>query len=173
VIRVVVTGSECTGKTTLAEALAEHYGVPWVEEYARRFVLDKGAAPEAEDVEVMARGQISLEDTASARAGRLLIQDTDLLSTVIYSRHYYGACPEWVEVALDERLADLYLLAGIDVPWIPDGEQRDRGHMRREVQELFQRELAVRGALTVELEGNHETRLARARRVIDRKLRDS
>ena len=45
-IRVVVTGSECTGKTTLARALAEHHKAPWVSEYARQFVLDKSAAPE-------------------------------------------------------------------------------------------------------------------------------
>ena len=34
-IRVVVTGSECTGKTTLAEELATHYETVRVPEFAR------------------------------------------------------------------------------------------------------------------------------------------
>ena len=105
--RVVVTGSECTGKTTLAKALAEHYGTVWVPEYSRQFVLEKGAAPVYRDVDSIARGQIALEDSLAAAASHLLIQDTDLLSTVVYSRHYYGDCPGWVEAALRGRGTDL------------------------------------------------------------------
>ena len=41
-IRVVVTGSECTGKTTLATELAQHYGTAWVTEFVRQFVEAKG-----------------------------------------------------------------------------------------------------------------------------------
>lgn len=61
-IRVVVTGSECTGKTTLAAALAAAYDTVWVPEFARRFVRDKGAPPTFDDVEPIARGQMRLED---------------------------------------------------------------------------------------------------------------
>ena len=166
-IRVVVTGSECTGKTTLAKALAEHYGTPWIPEYARLFVLEKGAAPVYQDVEAIARGQIALEDSLAAEAPDLLIQDTDLLSTAVYSRHYYGDCPGWVEDALRDRVADLYLLAGIDVPWAPDGEQRDRGDRREEMQELFRTALLDRGIRFVEVGGAHEKRVKAAVESID------
>ncbi len=170
-IRVVVTGSECTGKTTLARALAGHYGTVWVPEHARQFVRDKGAAPACEDVAAIARGQIALEDSRAAGAPTLLIQDTDLLSTVVYSRHYYGACPGWIEEALRGRLADLYLLAGIDVPWRPDGDQRDRGDRREEMQALFRRALEALGATKVEIEGPRAERLAAATRAVDRLTR--
>ena len=46
-----------------------------------------------------------------------MLLDTDLVSTVVYSRHYYGDCPAWIEAAAVRRLADLYLLHDIDVPW--------------------------------------------------------
>ncbi len=167
-IRVVVTGSECTGKTTLAAALAEHYGAPWVAEHARQFVLEKGRAPVHGDVEPIARSQIALEDAAAAAAPHLLILDTDLLSTVVYSRHYYGDCPPWVERALVDRGADLYLLAGVDVPWAPDGDQRDRGHRREEMQALFRQALRSLGARTVEIRGSHAERMALATAAIDR-----
>ena len=172
-IRVVVTGSECTGKTTLAEALAERYGTARVPEYARRFVADKGAAPTRADVEAIARGQIALEDSLAADADRLLVQDTDLLSTVVYSRHYYGDCPDWVEEASRARAGDLYLLAGSDVPWAPDGDQRDRGDRREEMQELFRRELIGRGLAFVEIHGSPAERLAAAIGAIDRLLAHS
>ena len=161
--RVVVTGSECTGKTTLAEALAdvvaEHRRVVCIPEYARQFVRDKGEAPEYADVEAIARGQIALEDEAAKSGHDLVIQDTDLLSTVIYSRHYYGDCPRWVEDELARRTPDLYLLAGIDVPWTADGDQRDRGHLREEMQGLFRGALVEMACRFVEVGGAPAERL--------------
>lgn len=166
-IRVVVTGSECTGKTTLAAALAAHYEATCVPEFARMFVHQKGAAPDYGDVEAIARGQMALEDQHSAAAADLLIQDTDLLSTLVYSNHYYGECPAWIEEALCERAADLYLLADIDVPWVADGDQRDRSDRRDEMHELFRSALAARDLRFVEIRGSRENRQATALSAID------
>jgi NadR type nicotinamide-nucleotide adenylyltransferase len=170
VIRVVVTGSECTGKTTLAEALANHYQTIWVPEYVRIWVEEQGRAPQYQDVEAIAHGQVALEDSKVAQASRLLIQDCDLLSTLVYSRHYYGDCPPWIEQAFLDRRADLYLLADIDVPWVPDGDQRDRGDRREEMQDIFRQALLDRGFRFVEIQGSPERRLSLAISVIDRRL---
>jgi len=161
-IRIVVTGSECTGKTTLTEALARHYGTAWVPEFVRQFVEVKGAAPEYEDVEAIARGQIAVEDQVASEASELLIQDTDLLSTAVFSRHYYGDCPVWIETELRKRAGDLYLLADIDVPWTPDGDQRDRGDRREEMHELFRSALEQHGFRFVEIHGSRRERLKTA-----------
>ena len=169
-IRIVVTGSECTGKTTLAEALAKHYDTVWVPEFVRQFVEQKGDAPEYGDVDAIARGQIELENRTAPVANRLLIQDTDLLSTVIYSHHYYGDCPGWIEEELRARAGDLYLLADIDVPWSPDGEQRDRGDRRDEMHELFRSTLEQHGFRFVEIGGTPSQRLQTAISVIDEML---
>jgi NadR type nicotinamide-nucleotide adenylyltransferase len=172
-IHVVVTGSECTGKTTLAEALATHFGAACVPEFVRQFVADKGTAPDVDDVDAIARGQMALEDDRSRGESALLVHDTDLLSTVVYSRHYYGDCPDWVEPALRDRAADLYLLAGIDVPWVADGDQRDRGNRRAEMHALFVGALISRRLPFIELVGNHEQRLSTAISTVDRLLRPS
>ena len=166
-IHVVVTGSECTGKTTLAMELAEHYGTVWVPEFVRQFVEAKGSAPEYADVEAIARGQIALEDRMTAKAAEVLIQDTDLLSTVVYSQHYYGDCPGWIEEELEKRAGDLYLLADIDVPWSPEGDQRDRGDRREEMHELFRSALGHRGFRFVEISGTLPERLEKAIATID------
>lgn len=166
-IRVVVTGSECTGKTTLAADLAAHYGTVWVPEYARRFVQQKVAPPTSGDVAAIARGQIEEEDRVAAGADALLVQDTDLLSTVVYAHHYYGACPGWIETALRTRTGNLYLLAGVDVPWVADGALRDRGDRREELHGLFRNALLDRGLRFVELAGPPPERLRQAVAAVD------
>lgn len=166
-IRIVVTGSECTGKTTLSRALAEHYRTVVVPEAVREFVDAKGAAPEYEDVDAIARLHMEIADTAARSARDILIFDTDLMSTWLYSHHYYGDCPSWVDEVLTRHPGHLYLLAGIDVPWVPDGDQRDRGHMREEMQALFRDELVRRGFQFIEIEGSREERMKQATRAVD------
>jgi NadR type nicotinamide-nucleotide adenylyltransferase len=167
VIRVVLTGSECTGKTTLAIRLAAHYGIEYVPEFVRDFAARKGAPIDFADHGAIARGQIALEDEYIARAHALLVQDTDLLSTVVYCTHYFGRCPPWIADAARGRRPDLYLLCEIDVPWIEDGI-RDRGHMREEMQEMFRAAVYGAGAPFVAIAGESDQRFAAAVQAIDR-----
>jgi NadR type nicotinamide-nucleotide adenylyltransferase len=117
-LRVCLIGPECTGKTTLAARLAEHFNAPWVPEFAREYASRVARPLTVDDVEPIARGQIALVDAAPKDG--LVIFDTDLISTVVYATHYYGQCPEWIEAAAAARKADLYLLTDIDVPFIAD-----------------------------------------------------
>src|SRR5436305_13834174 len=107
-------------------------------------------------------------DEAAARAERLVILDTDLFSTAIYARHYYGAVPEWIALAARERRGDLYLLLDVDVPWAADA-QRDRADRREEMHALFVDGLAE--APVVVIRGDWEERRRRAIDAIDRVLR--
>jgi NadR type nicotinamide-nucleotide adenylyltransferase len=159
--RVVLTGSESTGKTTLARELAGHYGIVTCGEFVREYLDRRGGVLDAGDVEPIARGQIALEDAHVRTAAGLVIHDTDLISTVAYARHYYGGCPEWIVEAARARRAALYLLMDIDVPWIPDA-QRDRGHLREEIHALFVATLAELGAESVVVRGTWEERRRRA-----------
>lgn len=167
---IVGTGSESTGKTTLAAGLARHYGTTWVPEFARTYVDEKRAATghplDARDVEPIARGHIARADEAVARARDLIVLDTDLVSTLVYSRHYYGTYPEWIEQAARARLGDLYLLCDIDAPWVAD-PARDRPHVREHVHGLFVATLDALDARYITLSGSWETRLATAIAAID------
>jgi NadR type nicotinamide-nucleotide adenylyltransferase len=166
VIRVVLTGSESTGKTTLAEQLARHYGAELVPEFVRAYAEQHGGIIEFGDHGPIARGQMALEDEHIARAGRLVVQDTDLLSTVVYCNHYFGRCPPWIEEAAAARRPDLYLLCEIDLDWIADGV-RDRGHMRDEMQQLFRDAILASGVATAIVSGAGGERLERAIDAID------
>jgi HTH-type transcriptional repressor of NAD biosynthesis genes len=168
-IRVVLIGSESTGKTVLARELADHYGAELVPEFVRDFAMQKASPIELADTDAIAHGQMALEDEHAKRATRLLIQDTDLLSTVVYSGHYYGKCPAWIADVAHERRPDLYLLLEIDVPWVPD-DVRDRGTRREEMQRLFRDAVARSGSAYAVIEGTWEQRSLLARAAIDQLL---
>ena len=131
--RICLTGPECTGKTQLAQRLARELGVPWVPEYAREYAVARGNDLGPQDVEPIAHGQIALMDAVAPPA----ILDTDLLSTVVYARHYYGACPPWIEAEARRRRADLYLLMDTDVEWIADPARDAGGDAREDLFDAF------------------------------------
>jgi NadR type nicotinamide-nucleotide adenylyltransferase len=169
-LRVVVTGSESTGKTTLARDLARHFATAWSRENARLYVDEVRRPLGAEDVEPIARGQVELEDAARRAARRVVIHDTDLLSTMVYARHYYGECPEWIERAARERRGDLYLLCHPDVPWVADWLQRDRPGQRAELHNRFLAALHEIGARCVDIRGSWPARSSRATAAVQAEL---
>jgi nicotinamide riboside kinase len=121
------------------------------------------------DVGPIAHGQMTREDEAQTGVSvpHLLILDTDLLSTVVYSRHHFGAVPQWVAEAARKRLADFYLLLDIDVPWIWD-PVRDSGQARGALHEAFRRALEEFGKPYTMISGTWDERLRRSIEVIER-----
>lgn len=137
--RIVVTGSECTGKTTLAQRLAAHLAAPWLPETARSYAVERlreGQVLTAADVEPIAHRVVAAEDVALAAAPPILVLDTDLISTIVYARHYYGACPAWIEAEARLRRGTHYLLCDPDLPWLADGV-RDRPDARTAIHTQF------------------------------------
>ena len=173
--RVVVTGPESTGKTSLAARLAGHFGTAWVPEFAREHLERRNALRGTtavcleEDIEPIARGQLASEDEAARRAERVLFCDTDLIATKIWSEHYFGHCAEWIRAAARRRRYDLHLQLVVDVPWVAD-PLRDQPHARDHFRELFRRELREHGCRVVEIGGGWDERFARAVAAVERVL---
>jgi len=166
VIKVVLTGSESTGKTELAHRLGDHFGAPVAEEYVRDYAAERGGTLGFEDHGPIARGQIAAEDGAVAAAKDLVVLDTDLVSTVVYCEHYFGHCPAWIEKEARARAGDLYLLLKPDIPWIADGV-RDRGHRREEMHDLFKAKLEEMQLRFVDIGGERDERFSLAVRAIE------
>lgn len=171
IVRIVLTGPECTGKTTLAAALAARFDAPWVPEAARRYVEQVRADLSAETVEPIAQLAMHLQDAALVTQPPLLFLDTDLVSTVVYARHYYGHCPRWIEDEAHARRADLYLLGTPDLPWTADGV-RDRPSARETLFAAFRDALEAIGARVTVLRGEGEARTARAVQAVEGLLRE-
>jgi len=136
--RICLIGPECTGKTTAAKTLAAHYGTVWVPEAAREHALAVGRPLTVDDHGLIAHRHLVNESRLAPDARGVLILDCDLVSTVVYARHYYGVCAPWVLDHARARLADDYLLFDVDLPWAYD-TVRDPGHDR----ELLRNEFAA------------------------------
>ena len=136
-VKVVLFGPESTGKTTLSEQLARQYNTVWTPEYAREYLQnkwnDERKTCEPHDLLPIAAGQIALENKLATKATDLLICDTDLLETKVYSEAYYiGYCDPTLEKYALEDTYDLYFLTYIDVPWEAD-DLRDKPNNRQEM----------------------------------------
>jgi len=176
IIRVVLFGPESTGKTTLSRYLARHYNTVWVREYAREYLQEKWNNEREtcanSDLLPIAIGQMELENELAMKADKILICDTDLLETKVYSEKFYGGFvnPD-LEVAAIANHYDLYLLTYIDTPWEKD-DLRDRPEQRLEMFNAFENTLKKYNRPYILLKGNKKIRCETAIKAID-KLLDS
>jgi NadR type nicotinamide-nucleotide adenylyltransferase len=174
-IKVVLFGPESTGKTTLAGVLARHYNTLLVPEYAREYLQEKWNREhrtcEPEDLLPIAKGQMQLENSLTKKASRLLICDTDLLETKVYSESYYtGDCDPLLEKYALQNSYDLYLLTFIDTPWVKD-DLRDKPDEREQMFAYFRDTLEKYQRNFVILKGTAEERKHRAIELIDNLLK--
>jgi NadR type nicotinamide-nucleotide adenylyltransferase len=167
--KVAIVGPECTGKSSLAEALAAHYKTEWVREYARGY-LDKLAIPYVQqDLVRIAQGQMRIEDEFLRDATRVLVCDTNLVVIKIWSKFKFNRVDPWIVDELAKRKYDLHLLTNIDVPWVAD-PQREHPDHREELYVLYKQELQSMHVPFVEISGNETLRLQSAIAAIDKLL---
>ncbi|MFL0683831.1 MAG: AAA family ATPase [Algoriphagus aquaeductus] len=118
--RILILGPESTGKSTLAEDLAHHFGEPWVPEFAREYLEKIDRPYRFEDLVEIGKGQILLEDQQAEKAMKFLFCDTDLRVIHIWSEHRFGKTDPWVLEEIQRRKYELILLTDTDLPWEPD-----------------------------------------------------
>ncbi|WP_396602876.1 AAA family ATPase [Algibacter sp. R77976] len=174
-IKVVLFGPESTGKTTLSRHLARYYNSVWVPEYAREYLQnkwnDERKTCEPEDLLPIAEGQMKLENELAQKTDSVLICDTDLLETKVYSEAYYiGSCDPILEKYALENTYDMYFLTYIDTPWEAD-DLRDKPEHRKEMFQAFQDTLDKYKKPYVLLKGDKKTRLETAVKHIDKLLK--
>ena len=173
--RVVLYGPESTGKTTLAKKLSDHYNVSWVPEFARDYLQkiwdEEKRVCEPKDLLPIAMGQMKAENEMIKKSDSLLICDTNLFETMVYSKYYYdGICDPLLEKYALENSYDLYLLTNIDVPWVKD-DLRDKPHEREESFQIFKEELEKNNIPFEIVEGDFEKRFNFCKGIIDQLIK--
>ena len=157
--KIGIIGPESTGKTMLAQYLAERYNGVFVPEYAREYMENLHRPYTYEDVETIARKQIEQLQNRTGAAGltakrsnseavqqeQPVFFDTELIITKVWFEHKYNKCPEWLLEALHRYPMDVYLLCYPDIAWEPD-PVRENPDIRLE---LFQRYEAEIQALNI------------------------
>ena len=162
--KVVVTGAECSGKSTLSEDLSKHYGVPWVPEMAREYLEALVQSYDETDLLKIAELQLRTEEERAlndAEPTSLLICDTDLITIRIWGEEKYGRSDPWIVQQTEHRPYDLWLLCRPDIPWVFD-PQRENPHDRARLFAVYEKTLRALGKPYVIIEGARQERLEQA-----------
>ena len=161
-IRIVVTGPESTGKTTLAKQLAEYYHGQYIQEYAREFIEKLPHPYTYEDVEDIAKVQIEQFKETQNSPDRVFIFDTWLIITKVWFDWVFKKAPPWIEGQIRSFPMDLFLLCQPDIPWEADRVRENGGTNRIKLFEQYRKELIYYGFKFVEISGIGEERLTNA-----------
>lgn len=165
-LKIVITGPESSGKTTLVNQLALYFDTIPVPEFARHYIDGLSRPYEYDDLEKIAKLQIEMENQHSLMSPPLLICDTDLITIKIWSEVKYGRCSEWIQESIKNRNYDHYLLCEPDLPWEFD-EQREHPKGRDELFQLYKKELEKLGKSFSIINGLGEKRLETAVDVVN------
>lgn len=150
--KIVLVGPESTGKSVLAEQLAKYFNTKHIPEYGREYT-DNNKIKSLVDIDYIAIGhvqrahQIALENARNFPDNKLLILDTDLITTQIWSEIYFKEIPYYAKSLQEDYIqkGDLYLLMDIDIPWKDDGTREfpylRQWHFNRIEKELENRQL--------------------------------
>ncbi len=122
--RMALLGGESSGKTTLAKALADALGTPWVPEYGRQRWEELRITLSVDELVAVARHQVALEEEAKGRARHWLVCDTTPLTTLQYCLHDHRQAPTELQ-ALARRPYDLSVVCLPDFAFVQDGCRRD------------------------------------------------
>jgi HTH-type transcriptional repressor of NAD biosynthesis genes len=155
--KICFFGPESTGKSTMTKKIAEHFNTEFVPEVAREFVTSNVFT--AEDIATIAIEHYKRIVEKTKNANKLLLCDTDAITTEIYSQHYLNTVPPIV-FDLEKKVSfDLYFLFDIDVEWVAD-ELRDLGDQRERMFMIFKNELEKRNIPFLLVSGSYEQREA-------------
>lgn len=164
-IKVVILGTESTGKTTLTQKLAEHYRCSFVLEAARDIIADSNHFDMNDLYRVV---DYHTRDIRNACYGdsALVIIDTNFFVTESYAEFVFKKRLEVKEDVYRDNEATLYLYLNNDVPYHQDGtrlSEEDRDRLDASHRQI----LMKRGILFEEISGNWHERFLQAVQRID------
>ena len=156
--RCCFLGGESSGKSTLAQLVAEAIGSVCVPEFGRTWWEHKGGILAFDDMLLIAREQVAAEARLAPTAHAWLSCDTTPLTTLFYSLELFGHADAELTL-LAERKYDAVFLCAPDFPFVQDGTRQGAAFRARQ-HAWYLGELARRDIAYVELTGSVARRLA-------------
>ncbi|HEX6427210.1 MAG TPA: AAA family ATPase [Niastella sp.] len=160
VLKVVIVGTESTGKTTLTEGLAAYFNCNKVMEAGRDLIPDSNAFS-IDDLQLVAREHAKRIEAAASGDSALVIIDTDIHITQSYCQFSFGKDLVVSDEIYNANRADLYLYLNNDVAYFQDGTRLHQ--QERDLLDASHRQvLTGRNINFVEIKGNWEERFQMA-----------
>lgn len=170
-VSIALTGPESSGKTTLAEQLANHFTAVWIAEYARQYLQDIGTDYSLFDLELIAMGHTERMLSYRQLDPPLVFLDTDLVNMKVWAEDKFKTEIPFVEENIYVQKADLYLLCAPDLPWLADPLRQDP-HRLSSIFEKHRQALNLIDARYTLISGMHHARLKSAITAVETFLRE-
>jgi NadR type nicotinamide-nucleotide adenylyltransferase len=171
IVKIAVIGAESSGKTWLCEALAKYYKTAWVPEYARAYFHDSDIYNYTlEDLIVIAKKQVELENELIKKANRFLFCDTTLITLKIWAILEFKHTPAYIEEQLKEVKYDHYFITDNQMPWVHDSLRQNK-HSRDLLFQMNETEAKKTGIPYTVIEGEDNKRLTNAVKILDSKFK--
>lgn len=119
-LKVVILGTECTGKTTLTEKLAKYFNCSFVSEAGRDIIANSNSFT-FDDLYLVATEHAKRIDKSILADSPLVIIDTDIHTTKSYSLFTFEKELEISTDIYNSNRANIYLYLNNDVEYIQDG----------------------------------------------------
>jgi NadR type nicotinamide-nucleotide adenylyltransferase len=163
--RFAITGPESSGKSTLSNALADHYQTTWSPEFAREYLEKRNGQYVQSDIDEIAKGQLAMWQ--QARTENIHFCDTEMLVLKIWSEFKYGNCSSFIKNAFQEQQFDHYFLCRPDIPW-EDDPLREHPEQREQLFDLYHKSLIEYNLPFTIVEGNLPNRLSICKNVLEK-----
>jgi len=162
--KILITGPESTGKTTIASYISSQWKGLLVSEFARDYLEKNGPQYQYEDLLTIAKEHCRIVEQLE-RDHHQLVLDTYLLNIKIWSEFKYDKVDLWIVDKLQDMSFEHVLLTKADVPWSFD-PLRENENNRDDLFALFQDEMSrLKWEYTV-LESNEELRKEQVTRLL-------
>lgn len=159
-LKVVILGTESTGKTTLTENLATYFNCSKVLEAGRDLIPDSNVFS-IDDLYLVAREHAKHIDEAATDNSALVIIDTDIHITRSYCKYAFEKELEVSEDIYRSNKAQLYLYLNNDVEYYQDGTRLSKEE--RDQLDAFHRQVIREANLpVVEITGSWDERFQQA-----------
>lgn len=170
--KIVLTGPESTGKTSIATFLGNKFDVPVVKEYAVEYLQKTGGKYIYPDLVKIAHGQIENENEISIKGNYpVIICDTDLITIKIWSEVRFNKVSRKITSIISKRHYDLYILCSPDIDW-EYADFRENPDDRDYLFDLYENELIKMEKKYIVLRGVGEIRYQNAEKIFKEGLID-
>ena len=166
VIKVVVLGTESSGKTMLTENLSEHFGCSKVLEAGRELIANSNSFT-IDDLLLVAAEHAKQIENAVYKNSPLIIIDTDIHITKSYCRFTFQKELDVSEELEISNRADLYLYLNNDVDYYQDGTRLNETD-RNLLDNSHRKILAENKIDFIEIKGNWNERFKKAKEEISK-----
>lgn len=165
-IKVVILGTECTGKSTLTERLAKHFNCSSVKEVGRDLIANSNSF-EFNDLHLVASEHAKRIEKEVLGRSPLIIIDTDIHITKSYSRFMFEKELEITSDIYNTNKANIYLYLNNDVEFLQDGTRLSESE--RNLLDLSHRQVLKDHHIEIiEVQGNWENRFKKVIEQINR-----